>query len=312
MFICNTGTNAATPWYIQIGNVNYIEYFSAKNRRCVGYSPKWLCTEEELLENFTGNIGKQKKKEFIRWLHRSCELSYLDHVLASILEHREHGVKLQVGRNAEDVFTLVPMLYFFALDTKEANELCGVNGAPQSRMRCRLCKCPKDNVNGVHREVRRNGTEMMQLGINGEEAFLRKCEIAKHGRIPDNVRNVLQELKLQSMICIENPLHKYFDWVIDKSLMGIPHCMPYDSLHTLNKGLVESVCKWVVTILNHVGELDPDKYGSNISIMDRRIKSFQTQHSVTPFGKYKNCSNAGGSIERWVLGISDTQHPIIM
>ena len=238
------------------------------------------------MANFTGNVGEQRKREFIKWLHRSCELSFLNHLLSSILQFGD-GVELQVGRNERDVFKFVPMLFFFALDTMEANELCGVNGAPQARMRCRLCKCPKDELNGAERHARRNGEEMKRLGIRGEEAFLQKCEIEKHGRIPDEIKNVLHEMKLQSMMCIENPLHKYFGWMKNKSLMGIPHCMPFDALHTLNKGLVESVCKWVVTIINHVGSRDPRHFGNNVSIMDNRIKSFMTQHSVTPFGNHK-------------------------
>ena len=222
----------------------------------------------------------------MKWLYRSCEFAFLDSLLSSILHYRD-GIQLQVGKNSKDVFTFVPMLFFFALDTMEANELCGVNGAPMARMRCRMCKCPREELNGVLQYERRNGEEMMQMGIQGEDAFLRKCEIEKHGRLPDDVKDVLNELKLHSLMCIENPLHKYFDWAPNKSLFGVPHCMPFDALHTLNKGLVECVCKWVVLVISYVGKIDRRNYGNNVSIMDNRIKSFVTQHSVTPFGNYK-------------------------
>ena len=207
-------------------------------------------------------------------------------MLQSILRFQD-GVHLQVGRNEKNLFCFVPMLFYFAVDTMEANALCGINGSPGANMRCRLCKSSRENLHGNTISIRRNSEELDTLSREGNRAFFEKINIPKHGRYPDEIKNILQQVNLQSVLCVENPLHKYFNWTEKKHHIGIPHCFPFDALHTLLKGLVEYVSKWTYIIICSVGGRDRVHYVNNVSDMDYKLKSFSVNHSVTPFGVHR-------------------------
>lgn len=66
---------------------------------------------------------------------------------------------------------------------------------------------------------------------------------------------------------------------------------PFDMLHTLMKGLGQSVAIWTALLIDSVrvtrfpGERVL-KYSNNLSILDKRLKNFPRKNSATPCGEH--------------------------
>ena len=83
----------------------------------------------------------------------------------------------------------------------------------------------------------------------------------------------------------KNPLHTYFE-LGDRNLF---EAVPYDSLHTLNKGLLQNVLMWTLSIIYLVsnkksghGRSLRRHYSENLVMLDVRMRRFPIRQSILP------------------------------
>ena len=76
-----------------------------------------------------------------------------------------------------------------------------------------------------------------------------------------------------------NPLHKYFE-LGNRNLFA---AVPYDMLHTLNKGLLQNAFMWTLSVIYLVGEKkNTPRYRHNLKVIDERIRRFPIRQSILP------------------------------
>ena len=83
--------------------------------------------------------GKGKRQDILRWLKLRGEWLFMDAFLQPIHEFRNTPILLHIGGCKKEAVKFIPVLFAFISDTKEANDICGVKGAPMCKVRCRMC-----------------------------------------------------------------------------------------------------------------------------------------------------------------------------
>ena len=76
-----------------------------------------------------------------------------------------------------------------------------------------------------------------------------------------------------------NPLHKYFE-LGGRNLF---EAVPYDMLHTLNKGLLQNVFMWTLSVIYLVSQKrNTVRYRHNLNVIDKRMRRFPIRQSILP------------------------------
>jgi hypothetical protein len=91
---------------------------------------------KEKLKHIKNNI---KKKEIIRWMKLRAEWMFMDSFLSPIHKYSQTPIELHVGSVANESVKFIPVLFLIIADTKEANDIVGIKGAPNCKMKCRMC-----------------------------------------------------------------------------------------------------------------------------------------------------------------------------
>jgi hypothetical protein len=90
-----------------------------------------------MLKHISNNSNK---KEIIRWMKIRAEWMYIDSFLSPINTYADTPIHLQIGSgNDMIVVQFIPILFLIIADTKEANDIVGIRGAPRCPMKCRMC-----------------------------------------------------------------------------------------------------------------------------------------------------------------------------
>jgi hypothetical protein len=143
LILNKTGSRKAKPWYVQIANMGKENYNKDASVQCIGFSPLSHFTDDELHEMLSPQIKAQgKREEVLKWCRHSGEYQFVDTLLSDTLVYSRssrHVLSLQVGRNPEDVYKFVLVLYAIIADNKEANMLSGVQCACRCNRKCRAC-----------------------------------------------------------------------------------------------------------------------------------------------------------------------------
>ena len=218
----------------------------------------------------------------MRWLHIRNEWMFIDNFLKPIESFKNNPINLHIGSIHNEAISFIPILFLVIVDTKEANDIVGIRGAPSCKMRCRMCTSTnllqKTYQDGIYR---RNDDFVETCQRQGQHAWLNSMQ--------GKVLSPGQKLSLQRTkeFCILNafsPLFKYTSHPLDIHL-NLTVIAVYDKLHTVLKGVLELCLRWSISIVIAVSKKDRN-YSDSIGKLDRRIKAFPVGHSITPFGPY--------------------------
>ena len=96
---------------------------------------------------------------------------------------------------------------------------------------------------------------------------------------------LLKHNETYNIMNCKNPLHTFFE-LGDRNLF---EAVPYDSLHTLNKGLLQNVLMWTLSIIYVVsqkksghGHNKRRHYSENLVKLDVRMRRFPIRQSILP------------------------------
>ena len=100
------------------------------------------------------------------------------------------------------------------------------------------------------------------------------------GRKTEEEKKVLRRNEDYSLRNLINPLHKYFK----PGNRNLFQCVPYDMLHTLNKGLLQNTFMWTLSIIYLVSEkrVRQRQYRHSLKVLDERMRRFPIRQSVLP------------------------------
>ena len=93
--------------------------------------------------------------------------------------------------------------------------------------------------------------------------------------------SILEHNESYNVVNVKNELHKHFD-LGDRDLF---QSCPYDTLHTVLKGLLQECFMWTLAIVKMIGKAFP-KFATNLALLDDRIINFPRLHSIVPVGKH--------------------------
>ena len=115
----------------------------------------------------------KKTQENIALAQTPRRISFMDAFLQPIYEFRDTPILLHIGGCKNTAVRFVPVLFAFISDTKEANDICGIKGAPLNKLRCRMCLSPEP----MHRtykdpEMVRTDAVSEVRGRRGQEAWI--------------------------------------------------------------------------------------------------------------------------------------------
>jgi hypothetical protein len=191
-------------------------------------------------------------------------------------------LELHIGSVSNKPIKFIPVLFLIISDTKEANDIVGVRGAPACKMRCRMCTSTNLlSTTYLDPIYRRNDDKIEMCQRRGQHAWL--------NHVTSKILSVGQKISLQEtkQLCIINalcPLFKYTIFPLQICLNLSVICI-YDKLHTVLKGVVELCLRWSISIIIAVSKKDK-KFTDSLGKLDRKIKAFPVGHSITPFGPY--------------------------
>jgi hypothetical protein len=125
---------------------------------------------QDVIKSKMNVTAKGKRNQILRWLKLRGEWLYMDAFLEPIYQYRDTPITLHVGGCTEQPVSFIPVLFCFIADTKEANNIVGIKGAPNCPKRCRMCssgelmrRTYKDTelwrVDGVNEMLQRRGQE---------------------------------------------------------------------------------------------------------------------------------------------------------
>jgi hypothetical protein len=91
---------------------------------------------KQKLKHITNNA---KRKEILRWIKIRSEWMYMDSFLNPIHKFADIPISLHIGSVKNEAVQFIPVLFLIIADTKEANDIVGIRGAPACQMKCRMC-----------------------------------------------------------------------------------------------------------------------------------------------------------------------------
>ena len=208
----------------------------------------------------------------------------MDNFMTPLHLYRTTPVLMHVGSIHSPPVRFIPVLFGFIADTKEANDIVGIKGAPKCKMRCRMClsTTPMEATYG-NPELRRLDEKTEMFGRRGQEAWINKM-LGGHLSAGQ-----LNSLRITLEMCIHNafnPMFKHIQRDLYDVFLNLSTMTPYDKLHTVLKGVLELCLRWSVAVVIAVSKRDR-RYKHSIAILDSRIKSFSTGQSITPFGSHR-------------------------
>jgi hypothetical protein len=188
----------------------------------------------------------------------------------------------------------VKLVFFctsFCNDNAEQYALLGMSWM-RIRGCCRICDLSKKAMNttpsiyldkdGTYRDSER----VFSLIRISEAAFKNKLTRTGRGkRHKDEL--ALEELTSLGISPGYNPIFEHFEWLRLNNITSIFLAGMIDNLHTLNKGPVEYVFKWTMTVIFVLN----NKKDHVLARLDNRMRNLATNQSMNPFSKlryYKN------------------------
>jgi hypothetical protein len=225
--------------------------------------------------------GEENKKEVCKYLKDKATLQFLSDLLKPLLDVQDSKpILLRIGSTEPPIFRkFVPYLAFFAVDAAEGYTLCGTTPGLH---KCRKCEhlthvfnpniCPKARVSSKYEAYQRHG----------EQAWFKKV-LKQPTTAFDN--NILAKNKGLNISNVDNPLHAHFRHG-NRNLFS---SVPFDTLHTVLKGLLQQVFMWTLSVIQIVSKLSPKGsiYKNPFKELDKRIADFPRLHSVCPWGPFK-------------------------
>ena len=97
----------------------------------------------------------------------------MDAFLEPLHQFRNTPIKLHVGSCHSTPIKFIPVLFAFISDTKEANDVVGVKGAPSCVKRCRMCNT-SDLMRCTYKDdsTRRVDSVMESMQRRGQEDWI--------------------------------------------------------------------------------------------------------------------------------------------
>lgn len=229
--------------------------------------------------NRVSGIGN--KKEVVKFLKQKATLLFLRDVLQPVLDIQDKTpIVLQIGRsNPSQYRKFVPYVAFFSVDAAEGYCICcttpGLYKCRQCEQLTHLFDCsivPKQRISVQYEKYQKLG----------EKAWIRKV---LNSGLSGYDKKILEFNKTWNIANIGNPLHAHFT----RGGRNLFSSVPYDTLHTLHKGLLQQVFMWTVSVIQLVGRVcqKHDKYKNSFLELDKRIDNFPRLHSVSPWGPFK-------------------------
>jgi hypothetical protein len=83
---------------------------------------------KQKLKHITNNA---KRKEILRWIKIRSEWMYMDSFLNPIHKFADIPISLHIGSVKNEAVQFIPVLFLIIADTKEANDIVGIRGAPE-------------------------------------------------------------------------------------------------------------------------------------------------------------------------------------
>ena len=112
----------------------------------------------------------------------------------------------------------------------------------------------------------------------GEKAWLKEIMDIP---LTENEQLILEHNALYNIHNVTNELHVHFDY----GNRDLFQSCPFDTLHTVLKGLLQECFMWTLAVIKMIGALHP-KFSNNLAVLDDRIINFQRIHSINPVGDH--------------------------
>ena len=254
------------------------------------------------------NFNIKKHRDLIIMLEkRRIHFKYLGEVLKDLDSIKPHGAYVQIGSTNTDnleinistgEYKTPKIICGFCVilqltgDNKALNILNSCHSTANGR-RCRICDAIKMNCFSDTDLASQNYRDhnMMKSKSEQYEKSLNSYFLANRGdRVratiaTDEFKTIEKECKDYNIIAGSNPIHLLGDYLnqVTGLTYGTSIMMFPDELHTLLKGPVEMIIVIIMNIAYLLKDINPDKYGSIIGIIDERMKSFPRKQAVTPF-----------------------------
>ena len=100
----------------------------------------------------------------------------MDHFLNPLAEYKDLPIEMLIGKGAQTKRVLfIPVLFAIIVDTKEANDIIGIRGAPLNKRKCRMCTSMHLNTKTcTNTLLRRNDVDVEGQQRRGQQAWIDK------------------------------------------------------------------------------------------------------------------------------------------
>lgn len=225
--------------------------------------------------------GIMNRSDACKFLKDKATLSFLAEMLQPILNVQDNApIVLRIGRTDPPTYRkFVPYLGFFSVDAAEGYLICGCLPGLHKCRKCENVTHIFDPEKSPHPRLSKN-YELYQR--NGERAWMKK--ILKQELTPEE-NEVLARNKKLNIANVANPLHDHFR-LGNRNLFS---SVPYDTLHTMHKGLLQQVFMWTLSVIQLVGKNSRkgSPFCNPFKELDKRIEDFPRLQSVSPWGPFK-------------------------
>ena len=219
--------------------------------------------------------------------------AFLFKCFESFLKYENRGLVFMVNRKVQKIVRCFLFLEGFALDEPAKNLITGVS-YPKKKFKCSSCLVENSSCCSIleiptklnyRGDVSSNKkSKFLELWL--AQDYMKKTGIGRQVSKADaEYRKINEQTFLeQNNSAGNNNLIKLFKWCrVQKINHGFFKAQKSDYLHAWGKGpFVEKLIGLIYIVLMRVAKLDPPKYQSNISNLDKCLKEFQFWQTAWP------------------------------
>jgi hypothetical protein len=271
----------------------------------LGYEQKDLGEKTtELVSILKRNVivCANQRKKILQCTRTKMLTDFLFEMLEPIIPLQHTGFDASVG-HGEDARTyrMFPFLCGFIGDNKGLEQIVGISCQKRFH-KCRMCISKTCDVVSLHERAIKTdlrtflGPDQFKAGkIRNDDlhedvgrscaAILLKYSKSASRRKAMYAMDELQNLDIAeelNLLPFDNRLYSLFSWTREWKMFGVHRVLPPDLLHTFKKGFVEYALTNMMVAVDHVANLDPNRYGCNFSILDGLIMKFKCNQTLPP------------------------------
>ena len=247
------------------------------------------------MDTFTGRriqpYSQQFKDQIIKYTKRKMLAEYVYWSFKDMINYESTGIIIQVGSDENKIIVKVhPFVTSILLDTVGRSSFTGISFQQTNDSPCSTCRQKECYDLSIWNTIKyRKDKYHINIGTLLENGFImeaisrQKLSLNKKYYLNDTLKKLRFEAKKENIPIGSNIAMLLFSGQNDvlKIHNGFFKSLRIDQLHCWLLGCLKNMLTLVASIVKAVGKMDNRNYGSNMEILDRRIKYFWYSYTLS-------------------------------